>query len=206
MLIELVNGHRLWPDCTSPEKILESVRKLSGLPNEGECTLEQMQESSWNYVTTHLMHKRTLWDKVTNPLLDVVKQCLIVDASKRPTPSELLQHPYFEEHLSKNQKNHIWVPKPYLKSSLLPDDLPTLADITGNESSNRHGTPRKRPQTNESPAELYHFWKLSGGVIPDLDDKLQTPVPVHRLPTIVRRKDVLVESTTLVRDIHKYVQ
>lgn len=195
MLIELVNGHRLWPDCADSDKILESVLKLIGMPSDGNSSLENMQEASTIYIKEKLMHKTELWNNVTESLLDLIHKCLIIDPSKRPTSSELLKHPYFEEFLTKYQSNRVWTQKPYLKSSLLPDELPKLGEIiNGDNVSSKPNPTRKRVKPKESPAELYHFWKLSGGVIPDLSQELQTQVPIHRFPTIVRLKDFPKET------------
>ena len=188
----MVNGHKLWPDCVDAEKIIETVRKLCGF-KEGETQLDSdatpkdhMQQASWSYVQEHLMANQEIWGRTSEGLIDVIKQCLTVDPTKRPDALELLEHPYFEEFWQKHQKNYTWVPEPFLKSSLLPDDLEELED----QAKPKPSTPSvRRRSEKESPAELYHFWKLSGGELPNLSEELQVPSPIHRLPSIVRCND-----------------
>lgn len=219
MLIELVNGHKLWPGCTSADKILANVHKLCGFESETSTTDQEsessdqedtndsnsndqeekinenvlksnkMQKNSWKYVKKTLMSDNTIWNHISKDLLDLIKQCLIIDPTKRPDPLELLEHCYFSNYWQKHQESHTWVKKPYLRSSLFPLDISEIDHEIENDLHSSTPQRKLRTKDKESPAELYHFWKLSGGNLHDLSEDLQVPPPIHRIPCIVRLRD-----------------
>ena len=177
---------------------MENVLKLcgcqSGNPQTSKGLDEQMNEREKNskaYIKETLMQNQALWAEVSPPLVSFIFRCLCVDLTQRPDPNQLLQDPYFQEHWEKHSKHARWAKKPFLRSSLIPSqpsDCYKQASISPNplKGSVRAETAPPR-QARESLAELYHFWKLSGGTLPSLSEDLLIPSPIHRLPSIVRR-------------------
>src|SRR3990167_8267217 len=193
MLIELVNGKKLCEEEKDVVKVIQQLNHIYGfsldknsadsIPSiweEKKKKVKEANEKCWQFIESNFISPE-IKSKISDKLFDLIKNCLLFDPRKRPTASQLLEHDYFQEYYENSKWQKIYVKKPFLESSLLPDspaDKSTVKLI------------KKQIRNNEkdSVSELYHLWKFSSSTFDfsSLSNNLIIPAPIHRLPTIVR--------------------
>jgi serine/threonine protein kinase len=136
MIIELVNGSKLWTnhlrntnqifsrlsslfafDC---HKLSFNSQNSNGESPSKESLCELQSTISSKRIQSEFM-SAAHWKSISADLVDVISQCLQLNPMERPSCIQLLYHPYFLPLLKTYHSNYLWAQKPFLRSMLLPD-------------------------------------------------------------------------------------
>eukprot|EP01122_Echinamoeba_exundans_P012881 TRINITY_DN550_c0_g5_i2.p1 TRINITY_DN550_c0_g5~~TRINITY_DN550_c0_g5_i2.p1 ORF type:complete len:946 (-),score=79.65 TRINITY_DN550_c0_g5_i2:24-2861(-) len=158
---------------------------------------------------------------VSEDLKEFIEICLTIDPEKRPSPSQLLSHPYLSDLFSELARHQTWVPKPFARSLLLEKVHGEQSNISIVDSAAREGTETiaRKPDKSSSSSrvssptmsatamsisELFLFWKASNqlGLEHELAPQLQIAPPILRLPTLMRSQAIAESDIRLVLQQH----
>lgn len=98
--------------------------------------------------------------QISKDLKSVLRNCLIIDPSERPSIEELLDHSFFDKY-KPVKPNQIWVQKPFFMSSLIYFDENGNLEYFNHpllfEKQNESSTPKKESSSSSSQSQAWFF-------------------------------------------------